>query len=74
MNWRIGVQRIRTDCVARTPGAAYAMANGAEAFKAGRLGVMDYYRLQNIQADTGMRSAIAGDGAGKEPPTREREA
>jgi len=40
----------------------------AEAFKAGRLGVMDYYRLQNIQADTGMRSAIAGDGTEKGKP------
>jgi uncharacterized protein YqfA (UPF0365 family) len=31
----------------------------AEAFKTGRLGVMDYYRMQNIQADTGMRDSIA---------------
>ncbi|NGX43107.1 MAG: hypothetical protein K940chlam7_01398 [Chlamydiae bacterium] len=31
----------------------------AEAFKAGKLGVMDYYRFQNIQADTDMRSSIA---------------
>jgi len=33
----------------------------SEAFRSGRLGVMDYYRLQNLQADTGMRSSIAGD-------------
>lgn len=33
----------------------------AEAFRNGRLGVMDYYRLQNLQADTGMRQSIAGD-------------
>lgn len=32
----------------------------AEAFRAGRLGVMDYYNMQNIQADTAMRSAISG--------------
>lgn len=31
----------------------------ADAFKQGHLGVMDYYRLQNIQSDTDMRSAIA---------------
>lgn len=31
----------------------------AEAFKAGHLGIMDYYRFQNIQADTEMRSSIA---------------
>jgi uncharacterized protein YqfA (UPF0365 family) len=32
----------------------------AEAFRQGNLGVMDYYRLKNLQADTGMRQAIAG--------------
>jgi uncharacterized protein YqfA (UPF0365 family) len=31
----------------------------AEAFRSGKLGVMDYYRMQNIQADTSMRSSIA---------------
>ena len=31
----------------------------AGAFKAGKLGVMDWYRFQNIQADTSMRSSIA---------------
>jgi uncharacterized protein YqfA (UPF0365 family) len=31
----------------------------AEAFRKGNLGVMDYYRLKNLQADTGMREAIA---------------
>jgi uncharacterized protein YqfA (UPF0365 family) len=31
----------------------------AEAFKTGKLGVMDYYNLKNIQADTEMRDAIA---------------
>ncbi|MFN8323477.1 MAG: flotillin-like protein FloA [Chitinophagales bacterium] len=31
----------------------------AEAFKNGQLGVMDYYKMQNIQADTGMRENIA---------------
>jgi uncharacterized protein YqfA (UPF0365 family) len=33
----------------------------AEAFRAGHLGVMDYYNMQNIQADTGMRKSIGGD-------------
>ena len=36
----------------------------AEAFKNGHLGVMDYYRLKNIQADTDMRSSIGGSGTG----------
>ncbi|MBR6304851.1 MAG: flotillin-like protein FloA [Paludibacteraceae bacterium] len=32
----------------------------AEAFRSGNLGIMDYYRMQNIQADTTMREQIAG--------------
>jgi uncharacterized protein YqfA (UPF0365 family) len=32
----------------------------AEAFRKGNLGVTDYYNLRNIQADTEMRSSIAG--------------
>ena len=31
----------------------------AEAFRQGNLGVMDYYRMQNLQADTSMREEIA---------------
>jgi len=31
----------------------------AEAFRNGRLGILDYYKLQNVQADTNMRGAIA---------------
>jgi uncharacterized protein YqfA (UPF0365 family) len=35
----------------------------AEAFRQGKLGVMDYYHMQNIQADTDMRHNISkGDG------------
>jgi uncharacterized protein YqfA (UPF0365 family) len=30
----------------------------AEAFRAGNLGVMDYYKLRNLQADTDMRQSI----------------
>jgi uncharacterized protein YqfA (UPF0365 family) len=36
----------------------------AEAFRKGQLGVMDYYRFQNIQADTGMRESLGGDNSG----------
>lgn len=36
----------------------------AEAFRAGNLGVMDYVRFKNVQADTAMRRAIAGPEAG----------
>ncbi len=38
----------------------------AEAFRAGHLGVMDYYRLKNIQADTSMRDSISRSGGGEE--------
>ncbi len=31
----------------------------SEAFKSGNLGIMDYYKMQNIQADTEMRDAIS---------------
>jgi uncharacterized protein YqfA (UPF0365 family) len=33
----------------------------AEAFRTGRLGVMDYYRMKNVQADTDMRESLARD-------------
>ncbi len=32
----------------------------AEAFRKGNLGVMDFYRMQNIMADTSMRESLAG--------------
>jgi uncharacterized protein YqfA (UPF0365 family) len=38
----------------------------AEAFRQGNLGIMDYYRMKNVQADTTMREAIAEGEA--EPP------
>ena len=33
----------------------------AEAFRQGNLGIMDYYRMRNIQADTNMRDSIGKD-------------
>ena len=33
----------------------------ADAFRAGNMGIMDYYRMRNIQSDTAMRDGIAGD-------------
>jgi uncharacterized protein YqfA (UPF0365 family) len=43
----------------------------AEAFRQGNLGIMDYYRMKNIQADSSMRESIA-DGSKDErtPPPR----
>ncbi len=34
----------------------------AEAFRSGNLGIMDYYRMKNIEADTSMRDSIAKPG------------
>jgi uncharacterized protein YqfA (UPF0365 family) len=34
----------------------------AEAFRSGNLGIMDYYRMKNLQADTDMRESISGGG------------
>ncbi len=33
----------------------------SEAFRNGQLGIMDYYRFKNIQADTDMRRSISGE-------------
>jgi uncharacterized protein YqfA (UPF0365 family) len=41
----------------------------AEAFRTGRLGVMEYYNLRNLQSDTGMRNAIASASGGNERPS-----
>ena len=34
----------------------------ADAFRSGKLGILDYYKLKNVQADTDMRESIAGTG------------
>ncbi len=34
----------------------------AAAFNSGNLGIMDYYRMENMKADTNMRGAIGGSG------------
>ena len=55
------VQEMRARVVEAEAQVPMAMA---EAFRSGNLGVMDYYRMRNIQADTGMRDSIAGAGGG----------
>jgi uncharacterized protein YqfA (UPF0365 family) len=40
----------------------------AEAFRSGNLGIMDYYRMRNVQADTAMRQSIAEPGTETPPP------
>ena len=39
----------------------------AEEFRSGNLGIMDYYKLKNIEADTTMRETIARPGAATTP-------
>ncbi|GAB6180066.1 flotillin-like protein FloA [Desulfotomaculum defluvii] len=57
------VQEMRAKVVEAEAEVPRAMA---DAFRSGRLGVMDYYNMQNIMADTKMRDSISGNGHGKE--------
>ena len=41
----------------------------AEAFSTGKLGIMEYYKLRNVQSDTEMRNAIAGTGSSRRGST-----
>ncbi|MFA7042915.1 MAG: flotillin-like FloA family protein, partial [Bacteroidales bacterium] len=38
----------------------------AEAFRSGNLGIMDYYRMKNIESDTNMRDSISKPGTKNE--------
>ncbi|MBS9522709.1 flotillin-like protein FloA [Litoribacter ruber] len=38
----------------------------SEAFRNGQLGIMDYYKMENIKSDTSMRDSIAGSDTGKD--------
>ena len=33
----------------------------AEAFRSGNLGIMDYYKIENVKSDTHMRESIADE-------------
>ena len=50
-------QEMRAEVVKAEAEVPEAMA---DAFRNGRLGVMDYYNMQNVIADTAMRNAISG--------------
>lgn len=41
----------------------------AESFRSGKLGILDYYKLRNVQADTDMRSSIADAGSARPKAT-----
>ncbi len=44
----------------------------AEALRSGNLGVMDYYNMQNIQADTNMRNSIGGTDSSNKNNTKKQ--
>ncbi len=52
------VQEQRAKVVAAEAEVPLAMA---EAFRSGNMGIMDYYNMKNIEADTKMRRSIGGD-------------
>lgn len=56
------VQEMQAEVVRAQADVPRAMA---DAFRNGRLGVMDYYKMENVQADTGMRKSIADPEAKK---------
>ena len=56
------VQEMRAKVVEAEAQIPEAMAT---ALREGKLGVMDYYNMQNIMSDTQMRRAIAGEDEGK---------
>jgi uncharacterized protein YqfA (UPF0365 family) len=41
----------------------------ADAFRAGNMGIMDYYRMRNVQADTQMREGLAEQGQEPQQPS-----
>ena len=53
------IQAMRAKVVEAEAQVPLAMA---EAFRNGKLGVMDYYNMMNVQADTKMREGISGAG------------
>ncbi|MBR0368562.1 MAG: flotillin-like FloA family protein, partial [Clostridia bacterium] len=64
---KASVQEMRAKVVEAEAEVPKAMA---AALREGKLGVMDYYNMQNIKSDTRMREAIAGEGT---PAAQEKE-
>jgi len=52
------VQEMRADLVKAEAEVPLGLA---DAFRQGHMGVMDYVRYNNVQSDTSMRKAIAGE-------------
>ena len=66
---KASVQEMRAKVVEAEAEVPRAMA---AALRDGKLGVMDYYNMQNVQSDTRMREAIAGEGAASDPVEKEK--
>ena len=60
------IQAMRAKVVEAEAQVPLAMA---EAFRNGNLGVMDYYKMMNVQADTKMREGISGGGTESTAPS-----
>ena len=60
---RAKVEQMRAKVVEAEAKIPLAMS---QAFLQGNLGIMDYYRMKNVMADTGMRDRIGTDDAGDE--------
>ncbi len=67
---RAEVQKMRAKVVAAEAEVPLAMA---DALRSGKLGVMDYYRLKNVSADTSMREAISKSADTTEPNGKDQE-
>ena len=63
---RARVEEMRAEVVKAEAEVPLAMA---EAFRAGKLGVMDYMKFRNVESDTRMRDSIAGARDGEEKGT-----
>jgi len=68
---RANVQEMRAKVVEAEAEIPRAMA---DAFRNGQLGIMDYYKMKNIMADTNMRDSLGGGpgNQGKGPEDQER--
>jgi len=66
---KASVQEMRAKVVEAEAEVPKAMAT---ALREGKLGVMDYYNMQNIISDTQMRSAISGMGKPESPAQNEK--
>lgn len=66
---RARVEEMRAKVVEAEAEVPLAMA---EAFRSGNLGVMDYYRMRNVQADTQMRESLSEEERGDQSSSQQQ--